>query len=160
MALGSSVCLFMEPQSPRAARSMASDPVALCVHRWGRQDSSFLLPEGKRQVSHQLLPWELGEASMGHGGKWRMDTRCLERFRIRGLGASTVGSPSSASWASESPLLPDFTWCCLSTLLPTDLPPPPQPPFRDQLLRQQKAKGRPVLALSSSLWSNGPRHFE
>lgn len=59
---------------------MASDPVVLCVHHWGHQGSSFLLPEGKRQVSHQLLPWELGEASVEHRGKWRMDVRCLERF--------------------------------------------------------------------------------
>ena len=90
------------------------------------QDSSFLLPEGKLQVSHQLLPWGLGEASMGHGGKWRMDTRCLERSP----------DPSSGSLhcrlailhklgLSESPLLASLIshgavslLCFLQTCLP------------------------------------------
>lgn len=77
----SGLSVFKEAtEDPGAPGSRASGPVAPSIHHWGRQDSSFLLHEGKHQVSNQFLPWELGGASMGHSGKWRMDMRCLERF--------------------------------------------------------------------------------
>ena len=105
MALGSSVCLFMEPQSPRAARSMASDPVAPCVHHWGRQDSKTRVSSCPRENAKCLvssypgslekLPW----ATVASGG-WTRDA--WKGPRIRVLGASTVDWPSSTSLASLS----------------------------------------------------------
>ena len=130
----SGLSVFKEAtEVPGAPGSRASGPVAPSVHHWGRQDSSFLLHEGKYQVSHQLLPWELGGASMGHGGKRRMDMRCLERFMNRVLGASILGSQFSTLGFSDSPLPasltshdaispPCFLWSCCTAPPPATSP--------------------------------------
>lgn len=96
----------------------------LCAHLASQLKTRFLPARGKTP-SVSSAP-TLGAWRSFHGPRWQVEdghSRCLERFRIRGLGASTVGS-SLLSWASESPL--PLTshgavspLCFLQTYLPT-----------------------------------------
>lgn len=146
---------------PGAPGSKTSCSAAPGIHHWGRQDVRFLLHEGKHQVFHQLQLQELGEASMGHGGKWRVDTRCLERFMnpcsrslhprltvLKMLGLS--GSPLSASLTSPSTTSPPyFLRSCLSHH--SHLP---------GASRSSSQRRDFSLSPPPPLWHDGLRHFE
>lgn len=179
MALGSGVvhsCSRKPQMSLRESRSQTSGTYHH-VFTKGLLEHMFSPASVKIQrLPYPLLPPELGEATMGCDGMWRMITGCLEKFRNQHLEATILGSQSSK-------LLTSVVFPFHASLTSPGPPPHPAPSIpasRTQSFPEpaaQAAKGtgemRLVFFLSLSLsllpathptpfslWRDGPRHLE